>query len=180
MIDPAFKECLLRYVSSRGKDFRPAALPGISARSLSAERTCVDFVHSRYLAVCSKNRVLDELKKIVRSRDESFTEALLRLIREKGMSHAECYRRARIDRKLFSKIQKDTHYRPAKKTALAFALALELDEEEAREFLARAGYALSKSDAFDLAVEYCIRARIYDVVLINEYLFELDLPLLGA
>ena len=116
----------------------------------------------------------------MRFRDESFTEALIRLIREKGMSHAECYRRAGIDRKLFSKIQKDVHYRPSRKTAFAFVFALELNEKEAREFLARAGYALSKSDAFDLVIEYCIRAKIYDVMLINEYLLELDLPLLGA
>ena len=181
VIDPAFKACLLRYISSRGEDFQRAELPGTDTRLHLEPEFRFERVHTCFQkAVSPKGRVLDALKKAERSRDESFTEALVRLIREKGMSHAECYRRAGIDRKLFSKIQKDVHYRPSRKTAFAFALALELNEEEAREFLARAGYALSKSDAFDLVIEYCIRAKIYDVMLINEYLLELDLPLLGA
>lgn len=181
MIDSAFKECLLRYISSRGEDFQRAEFPGTDTLLHLEPEICFERVHTCFQkAVSPKGRVLDALKKAVSFRDESFTEALLRLIREKGMSHAECYRRAHVDRKLFSKIQKDRHYRPSRKTAFAFVFALELNEKEAREFLARAGYALSKSDAFDLAIEYCIRAKIYDVMLINEYLLELDLPLLGA
>lgn len=186
MIDQYVKECILRYISSQGKDFRPAELAfaepdsGEDGKLFSCPHVMGIALPTIGMELSLRSGIPDALKKLLRFRDESFTEALLRLIKERGMTNAECYRRAHIDRKLFCKIQKDVHYRPAKKTALAFAIALELDEEEAREFLAKAGYALSKSDTFDLVLEYCIRSNIYDVMLINEYLLEFDLPLLGA
>lgn len=186
MIDQYVKECILRYISSQGKDFRPAELDaaesdsGEDGKLFSCSHVMGIALPTIGMGLSLRSGIPDALKKLLRFRDESFTEALLRLIKERGMTNAECYRRAHIDRKLFCKIQKDVHYRPAKKTALAFAIALELDEEEAREFLAKAGYALSKSDTFDLVLEYCIRSNIYDVMLINEYLLEFDLPLLGA
>jgi len=117
---------------------------------------------------------------ILKKKDEGFTEALLRMIDERNMTDAQCYRKANIDRKLFSKIHSNPAYKPSKPTALAFAVALELTLSETETFIRKAGYALTRSSKFDLVVEYCIRKRIYDVNRINMILFELDLPLLGS
>ncbi len=111
--------------------------------------------------------------------DESFSEMVLRKIKEKGMKNAECYRKANLDKKLFSKLANDLHYRPKKTTAVALAVALELDLNETRELLMKAGLALSHCEKFDIIVEFFIRERRYNIHEINQALYYYDQTPLG-
>ncbi len=116
----------------------------------------------------------------LKNHDDSFAVTLLKLIDKKGMTDVECYKKANISRKTFSKINTDKNYKPSKQTAIAFAIALELNLEETEQLLKTVGFSLSHSNTFDLIIEFCINEKIYDVLEINEILYKYDQVCLGC
>ena len=126
-----------------------------------------------------KPQMSDTLDERVAHISDTWQENLIYWIDKKKLKDPQVYKKANIDRKLFSKIRSKREYQPKKSTAVALALALELDLDEAKDFLGRAGYALSPSSVFDLIIEYFIEQKVYDSYTINLALFEHDQPLLG-
>ena len=120
------------------------------------------------------NRKIDDL---MSQMDETFSCRLLRMIRERGMTEAEAYKKAYVDRRHFSKIKNDEYYAPNKKTVLAFSIALELTLDETKDLLRSAGYALSRSSKFDIIIVYFIENKMFDMFEINDVLYEYDQPI---
>jgi len=184
-IDPQLFANVSRFILSRGLDFIP--IKGVSgviyrvaksspgAALIGAGVAGAAALINAYV----KKKVPEDLGKILSVEDESFSEMLLRKIQERGISNSDCYTKAHIDRRLFSKIISSKTYKPLKKTVFSFAVALEMSIEETNELLMKAGFTFSDSQKFDLIVQYFIKNQIYDIFLINDVLLAYDQPLLG-
>lgn len=150
--DAVYEASSLSDISASPADSGNAGSPGFSGRSL------------------------DE---VIRGAGDTFQQKLFQLIDAKGMDEVTVYKRANIDRKVFPRIRCNRDYQPKKKTAVALAIALELDIPETEDLLSRAGFAFSPSNTFDLIIQFFITNRMYDIFEINAALFKYGQPVLG-
>jgi len=138
------------------------------------------FGADRMLQPCAAPSKSLSLADMLKQEDAGFTETLLKLIDRAGKKDSEIYKKALLSKQHFSKIRNNPHYKPTKQTAIALALALELDLEQTRDLIGRAGYALTNSSRFDLIIRYFIERKQYNLVEINMVLYEFDQTLLGT
>lgn len=147
------------------------------------ESACFDDMPEAESVCCNAAPMMaapTSLESMLKDADVGFSETLLRLIDRTGKKDSEIYKKANVDRKLFSKIRNNPGYQPSKSTVLAFAIALELNLEETKDLLSRAGFALSRSSKSDIIVEYFITHKLYDIHAVNLMLFQYDLSVLGC
>ena len=140
----------------------------LESRACKANEDAADDFADALCAPAAMGVVGGSLDDMLGKLDAGFSETLLKLIDRTGKKDSEIYKKANVDRKLFSKIRNNPDYKPSKSTAIAFAIALELDLEETKDFIARAGFALSRSSKFDVIIEFFIKQKNYDVFAINE------------
>ena len=176
------------YIDQNYVDSREQAVYGVGSgirRSRSRHRRDMEICESAVLreslscapVAASKATSLEDMLK---QADAGFTETLLKLIDKTGKKDSEIYKKALLTKQHFSKIRNNPNYKPTKPTAIALALALELDLEATKDLIGRAGYALTNSSKFDLIIRYFIEQGNYNVVEINLALYEFDQPLLGG
>ena len=149
-------------------------------RSFRATEACEDFAVEMLLPCAPCDAKASSLEELLEQTDAGFTETLLKLIDETGKKDSEIYKKANVSKQHFSKIRNNPHYQPTKATAIAFALALELDVEQTNDLIGRAGYTLTKSSRFDLIIQYYIEQKKFNIVEINLALYEFDQSLLGV
>ena len=145
--------------------------------NILADEVCEESEEYKELAPTAAPRRLEDLMKEI---DETFSEALIRLIDQKGLKDPDVYKKANIDRKFFNKIKNNKNYKPSKSTCVAFAIALELNLDETRDLIGKAGYALTHISKFDIIIEYFILEGNYNTFEINEGLFTFEQPLIGC
>ena len=177
------------YVDEHGEDFYDSLEllieeEGDCAKAITMPPPCCASISHPYMPdeeeKALDTRRLTALEEYIRNRDVGFREKLFSLIDERGMTDVACYKKANVDKRTFSKIKSNKNYKPSKQTAIAFAIALELDLDETQELLATLGFTLSKSSVFDKIIRYFIHVGNYDIFEINEALFEFDQVLLGS
>ena len=173
------------YGVKNKRDIREAEIEQIcrelkSIRRLSIEQDLLEESSYKMSIAMGVDSTPGELEDLLNDTDAGFSETLLKLIDKTGKKDSDIYKKANVDRKLFSKIRNNPDYKPSKATAIAFAIALELNLEETKDFIARAGFALPHSSKFDIIIEYFILNGNYDMFEINETLFAFDQNLLGA
>ncbi len=166
-IDQNYVDSCQKALYSMGQRYRSRRMEADVCEESMAMPTCA--------AVCKIT-----LEDMLKQEDAGFTETLLRLIDKTGKKDSEIYKRANLSKQHFSKIRNNPSYKPSKPTAIALALALELNLEETRDLIGRAGYALTNSSKFDLIIRYFIEQGIFNVVQINVALYEFDQVLLGG
>lgn len=173
-----------KYVESRiEKEYASGNLPGrrrledtASMPPLPDEMLEMSAPQSLPQASAEPARSLED---VINNVGETFQERLLRWIDERNLTNAQVYKRANLSRKLFSKILCNPDYQPKKRTVIAFAVALQLNLDDTKDLMARAGFALSPGSRFDLVIEYFIEKQVYDIYTINVALFDHELPMLG-
>lgn len=182
--DPALLEELAAYLETQTDEAQseePRSVHFSRELDYSKIRTDIEQLEREYGEAC-RDGALSDVSDVVEAGEEesTFTDLLLHHMKLRQYSSSQCYKKAHIDRKLYSQIQKDRFYKPKKATAVAFALALELNPDEADEFLEAAGFALSKSDVSDLIIQFCIDRKIYDIDLVNAILCRFGKKILGS
>ena len=169
------------YVNEHDEDFYEAFDGGIDempmAKCIQAPM-CADAMMPRKRETSSAAG--KSLREYMKQMDRSFQEMLFDLIDESGMTDVECYKKANVDKRTFSKIKSNKDYKPSKQTVIAFAISLQLDMDTTQELLATAGFTLSRSKVFDKIIRYFIHNGNYNIFEINEALFEFDQQLLGV
>ena len=176
---PQLAAKLRDYITAHytGESVTDSILPPTSRRLRPQQP---DMERFEAVTACRPMAVCSSLEEILQQEDAGFSETLLKLMDKTGKKDSAIYKKANISKQHFSKIRNNPDYRPTKATALAFAIALELDLEATRDLIARAGYALSNSSKFDLIIRYFIEQKIYDIVQINLALYSFDQSLLGG